>query len=307
MRPLVAITAGDPGGIGPEVVVKALRLSSVRRHCRAVVIGDPQALDAAGWNPSLSGLMPVSCGRLSRGRVTAAQGEASFRAAKLGAVLALKGAVSAVVTAPVSKEAWALARAGYVGHTELLQDLSGARHVAMMFAAGPLRAALVTGHIPLRKVPGAVKAPGVIAAARLVHGELKRRLGIRRPRVAVCALNPHAGEQGLLGMEEKRVLGPAVRALKPLGVEGPLAADAAWGAMRLGRYDALVALYHDQALAPLKAVSPHGVVHWTLGLPFVRTSPAHGTAFDIAGRGLADPTAMAAAILLACELASRKG
>ena len=301
--PVVAITAGDPGGIGPEIVVKALKDRAVRRLCRALVLGDPGVLKAAGWRPGLGEIFPVPLiGRPARGKVTAANGDQSFRAVRLGAALALGRKVAALVTAPVSKEAWALARAGHLGHTGFLQELSGSKRVAMMFEADGLRAALVTGHIPLRRVPDALKPSEIAGTARLVHEELRARLGIRKPRIAVCALNPHAGEHGLLGNDEA-ALARAVKGLRRLGVEGPVAADAAWAGMRVGRYDAVVALYHDQALIPLKTVSPYGVVHWTLGLPFVRTSPGHGTAFDIAGKGIARPDAMIEAIKMAVRLA----
>lgn len=301
MQPVVAITAGDPGGIGPEIIVKALKDPSIRHLCRPLVIGDPASLRAAGWRPGLGELLPIALeGKPAPGKVTAAQGDASFRAVRLGAALALGRKVAALVTAPVSKEAWALAQVGHLGHTGFLKQLSGSRRVAMMFEADGLRAALVTGHLPYQEVPRALKAADVAGTARLVHAALHSRLGIRKPRVAVCALNPHGGEHGLIGREEGPI-GRAVRALRP-PVAGPLPADAAWAALRLGRYDALVALYHDQALIPLKVAAPFGVVHWTLGLPFVRTSPGHGTAFDIAGKGKADPTAMIAAIKLAVRL-----
>lgn len=295
MKPLVAITAGDAGGVGPEIAVKALLDRSIRRLCRAVVLGDPAVLRRAGFTPALADLLPIPLnGRLQYGRVTAAQGEQSFRAVKLGATLALNGKVAALVTAPVSKEAWEKAGAGHLGHTGLLQEMSGSKRAAMMFEADGLRAALVTGHIPLRDVPKAVKAEDVSATLKLVQAELIGRLGIAKPRVAVCALNPHGGEHGLLGREEVE---------RFRRIPGVMAADAAWAGMKLKRFDAVVALYHDQALIPLKTVSPFGVVHWTLGLPFVRTSPGHGTAFDIAGKGIANPEAMIEAIKMAVRLA----
>lgn len=296
---MIAITAGDPGGIGPEVTVKALR--ALRGKVRATVIGDPGSLVRVGWSDSLGRLLPVGVGSAFRfGAINAEQGGASFRAVRVAAALALKGKVAALVTAPVSKEAWALARTGYLGHTEYLRDMSGSRRAAMMFEADGLRAALVTGHIPLKDVPRSIKAKDVSETARLVLEELRSRLGLASPRVALCALNPHAGESGHIGTEEKRILAPA---LKGSGVVGPIAADAAWAGMRLKQYDAVIALYHDQALIPLKVVSPFGVVHWTLGIPFVRTSPGHGTGFDIAGKNKARPDAMIEAIKLAVRLA----
>jgi len=303
-KPLVVITAGDPGGIGPEITVRALKHPRVRHACRALVFGDPGALLRAGWESGLGELRPVPARvRPVPGAVRAAQGLASFEAVRLGAKLAMEAEGIPLITAPVSKEAWALAGVPHIGHTDFLRRLVGAPRTAMMFAVSELRAALVTDHIPLRQVSAAISAAGVVGTAELVWRELKERLGLRLPRIAVCALNPHAGEKGMLGREEMELLAPAVRRLRrTMRVEGPVAADAAWALMRVHRYDALVTLYHDQALMPLKALSPFGVVHWTLGLPFVRTSPAHGTAFDIAGKGQADPTGMVEAILLAVRL-----
>lgn len=176
----------------------------------------------------------------------------------------------------------------------------------MMLLGGPFRAVLATRHIPLKDAPRAATAAAVAEAAELADGALREGLGIRHPRLALCALNPHAGEGGLLGTEERDILGPAARALRRRGLNlaGPLPADAAWAAQARGEFDALVALYHDQALIPLKAAVGYGVVNWTVGTPLIRTSPGHGTAYDIAGRGRADAEATVQAALLAARLAA---
>lgn len=198
-----------------------------------------------------------------------------------------------------------MAGAPYLDHTELLKERTGSKAVAMMLVAGPLRAVLATRHVPLAKVARLLNAERIREAAVLAERALRKVLGIRRPRLALCAFNPHGGEGGLLGQEEKETLEPAASSLRRggLSLSGPLPADAAWAAHRAGRYDALVALYHDQALIPLKLAAGYAVVNWTLGLPFVRASPGHGTAYDIAWRGKADPSGMIAAALWAVQAA----
>ncbi|MBI3299825.1 MAG: 4-hydroxythreonine-4-phosphate dehydrogenase PdxA [Elusimicrobia bacterium] len=303
--PVIAFTAGDPWGVGPELVVKALRDGRVRRACRPLLIGPRRAFAAAGWRPGLAPLLDpgLPAGPVNR-RSTAAGGRASYQAVLTAAKLAGRRLIGGFVTAPVSKEAWKLAGVLHLDHTALLKALTRSPRVAMMLLGGPFRAVIVTRHIPLRAVPAAV-TPAALAEAAELADEGLRALGIRRPRLALCALNPHAGEGGLLGSEEGRVLAPAARFLRRRGLDldGPLPADAAWAAQSRGEYDALVALYHDQALIPLKAAVGYGVVNWTLGTPLVRTSPGHGTAYAIAGRGKADAEATVQAALLAARLA----
>jgi 4-hydroxythreonine-4-phosphate dehydrogenase len=213
-----------------------------------------------------------------------------------------------IVTAPISKDAWRMAGAPYLDHTELLKKETHSGKVAMLLVAGKLRAALVTRHVPLSGVSALLCYEEIRDAAVLAEKALREDLGIRSPRLALLAFNPHGGEAGLLGREEEEILRPAADRLRKQGLklDGPLPADAAWAAHRAGRFDAVVALYHDQALIPLKLAAGTSIVNWTLGLPFVRTSPGHGTAYDIAWRGKADPSGMIAAALLAARFASRR-
>ncbi|MBI5595231.1 MAG: 4-hydroxythreonine-4-phosphate dehydrogenase PdxA [Elusimicrobia bacterium] len=308
MLPVLAFTSGDPWGLGPEVAVKAMRDPRVARACRPLAVGPRAAVLAAGWRPSLAPLLdPGHPAGPSVRRPTPAGGRASYGAVRASAALAQRGLVGGMVTAPVSKEAWRLAGAPHLDHTQFLRDFTGSRRVAMVLVGGPFRAVLATRHIPLKDVPRAVTGAAVAEAAELGAQALREGLGLRRPRLALCALNPHGGENGLLGAEEGRCLAPAARALRRKGLRlaGPIPADAAWAAQARGEYDLLVALYHDQALVPLKAAVGYGIVNWTVGTPLLRTSPGHGTAYDIAGRGRGDAEGTVQAALLAARLAGR--
>lgn len=305
MRPLIAFTSGDPWGVGPEVAVKAMRDARVRRALRPLAVGPRAAWAAAGWRPALSPILDAGPGAGPVRRApTADGGRASYEAVRLAASLAARKLVAGFVTGPVSKEAWRMAGAPHLDHTSFLKAFTGAKRVAMMLLGGALRAVIATRHIPLKDVPRAVNASAVAEAAELTHEALRDGLGLRRPRLALCALNPHGGERGMLGREELDVLAPVAAALRRRGLDldGPLPADSAWAAQSAGRYDALVALYHDQALIPLKAAAGYTIVNWTLGVPLVRTSPGHGTAYDIAGRGRANPEAAVQAALLAARV-----
>jgi 4-hydroxythreonine-4-phosphate dehydrogenase len=220
----------------------------------------------------------------------------------------LAGELDAMVTAPISKEV--LARSGFrhPGHTEFLEEIAGRGRAVMLLVGGELRVALATIHCALREVPERLSTEGIHAVLSVVHGDLGERFGIERPRIAVCALNPHAGEGGRFGDEEKRVIGPAVEAARADGVDarGPFAADSLFARAVRGEFDAVLGMYHDQALGPLKLHAFGRAVNVTLGLPILRTSVDHGTAFDIAGRGEADADSMIEAVRLALELARRK-
>ncbi len=332
MKPTLAFTSGDPGGIGPEAAVAAMREPSLLRACRILAVGPRSAFAAAGWTASLGPLFdpsPSLARRFPRGP-SAEGGRLSYAAVRAGADLCLRGVVDALVTAPVSKESWRMAGAPHLDHTALLQGVTRAPRAAMMLLCGGLRAVLVTRHIPLCEVPSALSAEGLYEAAELAACALRKELGIARPRLALCALNPHAGEGGLLGSEEETLLAPTARRCRHRGQahDRTPPAGKARGAHAQGRYDALVSLYHDQALIALKTAGacargakrdarpPRGdfrrlayppVVNWTLGVPLIRTSPGHGTAYDIAGRGVADPSAMKAAARLALDLVLRRG
>jgi 4-hydroxythreonine-4-phosphate dehydrogenase len=312
--PRLAVTAGDPAGIGPEVVLKALASpgrpsASVVVYGAMAVLADrarrfglalPQDLDARVVDVPLDG--PAELGRTS-----AAAGRAAAGAVLRAVADARAGQVHALVTAPLNKESLRAAGHPWPGHTEMLAEAAGTPDVAMMFVGGGLRVALVTIHRPLRTVPDAVTREELRRVARLVHHELPR-FGVSRPRVAVCGLNPHAGEHGILGHEEQEVLGPTVEELRQdgLDISGPFPADSLFVRARRGEFDAVIAGYHDQGLIPVKLAAFGHAVNVTLGLPFVRTSVDHGTGFDIVEKGVADPTSLVEAMKVAVDL-SRGG
>ena len=275
-RPRLAVAVGDPRGIGPEIVRKALR-QPLDAEVRLVGVWDNDA------TPN----------ELEAGRAAAQAIEAAAR-------LALSGEADAIVTGPVSKQALNAAGYGFPGVTEFLAHLAGDVPVAMMLATGRLRVVLVTTHLPLRDVVASVTTERVIKVGRITREALQRWWGIGTPRLAVCALNPHAGEGGLFGDEDERVLRPAAQALH---AAGPLPADTVFVKALRGEFDAVLAPYHDVGMTAVK-VSGFGTgVNVTLGLPFIRTAPDHGTAFDIAGKGIADAGSMRAALELAVQLA----
>jgi 4-hydroxythreonine-4-phosphate dehydrogenase len=288
MLPRVALTLGDPAGIGPEIARKAADDPRVRDACELIFYGpDEQAL--AAFRP---------------GELSAESGRASYDAIVRAVRDALEGRVQAIATAPVNKEAFARADLPWLGHTDLLGHLTGARRIAMMFHSPKLRVVLATVHVPLSAVPRTLtreRADDVIA---LTADELPR-FGYASPRLAFAALNPHAGEHGLMGNEDEEVLRPAVEAARARGIriDGPIPADTLFVRAVKGEFDAVIACYHDQGQIPVKLVSFGTAVNVTIGLPIIRTSVDHGTAYDIAGRGIADASSMVEAVLLAAELA----
>jgi 4-hydroxythreonine-4-phosphate dehydrogenase len=321
----IAIALGDPGGIGPEVALKAIAAEPLK-HTRYLLFGDLRLVEAlvtslrlklrivpaekATAKDRVQLLQPLPCAidsRLPSGSPEHAR--AALAWLRAGAQCCLRDDAHALVTAPVNKES--IIRAGkkeFVGQTELLSALACTRRTAMMLLGHDergrwLRVALATIHVPLKDVPRSLTRRKVELAIELA-AEACEHLKLPRHRVAICGLNPHAGEGGLIGTEEKTVITPAVVAARRRGLDviGPLAADTLFHHALRGDYDAVVAMYHDQGLAPLKMIAFDTGVNWTLGLPFVRTSPDHGTAYDIAGRGVADPSSMRAAIRLAAQL-----
>jgi 4-hydroxythreonine-4-phosphate dehydrogenase len=307
----LALTVGDPAGIGPEIVLKALA-SRERPAADWVVYGPASAIDARarllGLDPVPSlgvDLVDTGGGPFELGHVAPASGRAAAEGVLRAAHEALAGRLAGLVTGPLHKESLRAAGHPWPGHTELLADAAGAPDVAMMFVGGGLRVALLTIHRSLRSVPDAVTGELVHRVVRLVHRELPR-FGARRRRIAVCGLNPHAGEAGLFGREEAQVMAPAVAALREEGIDvhGPLPADTLFPRAARGEWDAVVAAYHDQGLVPVKLAAFGRSVNVTLGLPFVRTSVDHGTAFDIVTRGTADPGSLLEAMRLAVTLAS---
>lgn len=324
--PRLAVSMGDPAGIGPEVIVRALADPRVAAGLRPVVVGDPAVLqravrtcrvplhiapvDAVPSRPLERGVLPVlaagrSAGLVVPGRWSRATGAASLAAVDRAASLVRSGDADALVTAPICKQAWLSAGAKAPGHTEYLARLTRAKEYAMMFVGGPFRLVLATIHEPLARVPRLLTADLIVHVALCGVHELQGRFGLERPRLVVAGFNPHAGEGGMFGDEERRAVAPAVRALarrRDLTVTGPLAPDTLFAQAREGRWDLIVCLYHDQGLIPFKLLALHSGVNVTAGLPIIRTSPDHGTAFDLAGTGRADPGSMAAALRTAAEM-----
>ena len=329
MKPLLGITMGDPAGIGPEVIVKALVRPGVKALCRVLVIGSPDVLEMtirrlkapiklwgvtaeeltapAGTVPVLDPLRePLR--EFAIGRVSKETGAAQALYIKAAVRLATERRIAGMVTAPINKEAMNLAGYPYPGHTEMLAELTGAKEVGMMIVGGPLRFMFTTTHVAIKELAARLTVERVDRAVRLCHHALTDLFGIRRPRIAVAALNPHAGEGGLFGTEEQVVISPGMARANALGypASGPFPADTLIGQAARGKYDAVVVMYHDQGLIPLKLAAFGKSVNITVGLPIIRTSVDHGTAYDIAGKGIADEGSLIEAIRLAARFAGRR-
>jgi 4-hydroxythreonine-4-phosphate dehydrogenase len=310
-EPRLALCVGDPAGIGPEIVLRAL----AHEKCPPaewVVYGPMGVLADRARRFELRGVADLAAatvdvpGRpVTLGAISAEAGRLAAAAVLAAAEDARAGRVRGMVTAPLHKESLRAAGHPWPGHTELLAAATGTQDVAMMFVGGGLRVALLTIHCALRSVPDAITRAETERVVRLVHRELPR-FGVKDGRIAVCSVNPHAGEHGLFGREDEEALRPAVAALAAEGIPvvGPLPADTVFVRALQGEFDAVVAAYHDQGLIPVKLMAFGRAVNVTLGLPFIRTSVDHGTAFDIAGAGTADPGSLLAAMSLAVELAS---
>jgi 4-hydroxythreonine-4-phosphate dehydrogenase len=291
VKPRIAITVGDPCGIGPEIAAAAAAAPEVIDVCEPVVYA------------------PHNTHEFTPGVLSAAGGRAAYDQIVRAVRDAEQHLVAGIATAPVNKEAFRMAGLQWTGHTDLLAHLTGARHVAMMFHSEGLLVVLATVHIRLADVPAMLTKASLEATIDLVAKEMPR-FGIAAPRIAVAGLNPHAGEHGLFGDEEERVIAPAIAACRDrrIDVSGPFPGDTVFVRATRGEFDIVVACYHDQGLIPVKLIAFGNAVNVTLGLPIVRTSVDHGTAFDIAGRGVADPGSMIAAVRLAARLAqSRAG
>jgi 4-hydroxythreonine-4-phosphate dehydrogenase len=328
-RPLIGITMGDPAGIGAEVIVKALADPNIRRSGRFVIYGLAEALtyaaDAAEMNPYWFRVPHEDACRIESGVVvadfdefpifapatrhaTADGGLASMQFVEAAIAAARSTALDAVVTGPICKASWRMAGYKFPGHTELFAHAFDVRRFAMMFVAGRLRVALASIHEALFELRNSFTIGRVFQPIDLMSAALREWFGIPKPRIAVCGLNPHAGEDGLFGDEEARIIEPAMVMAREHGarVEGPFPADTIFYYAARGRYDGVVAMYHDQGLIPVKLLAFDSAAQVTLGLPIVRTSVDHGTAFDIAGRNRANPDSMKTAIRLACDLAVRR-
>ena len=326
--PRIGITMGDPAGIGPEVVLKAVAEEEIRRACIPVIIGDAQLLAhtartldlQSGYDivradePFPEHSEPVIyhldniAGFIEPGIESAAAGKAAGGYIEAAVELCAAGSIDAVATAPINKRALFLGGYSFPGHTEFFAHLTGAEDYAMAFVAGNLRIVLLSTHVPLSEAIRLVERDRIVRRINLANRELQR-WGIERPRIAVAALNPHGAEGGLFGVEEASEIMPAIDACRhdDINVQGPFSADTVFLRASRGEFDGVIACYHDQAMIPVKCLSFGEAVNVTLGLPFIRTSVDHGTAFDIAGKGLAEHSSMVAAIKLAAELSTRAG
>jgi 4-hydroxythreonine-4-phosphate dehydrogenase len=300
---------GDPAGVGPEVAVAAYTALGGHIGARNLLfVGTPAVFDSCGRIPP-DAVIPVRAGaRRMPGKPDAGNCEATIEAISLAVAMAMKGEAGALVTAPINKAVLMQTGFRFPGHTDYLAHLTGAPRAVMMLASDALRVVPLTVHVPLADVPRLIDLRGIIDTAEITLAALKRDFGVAEPRLAIAGLNPHAGEDGELGRQESEIIAPAIAELVRRGhaVLGPLPSDTMFHAEARLRYDAALCMYHDQALIPIKTLSFWDGVNVTLGLPIVRTSPDHGTAFEIAGRGVADPRSMIAAVKLAAKMADAR-
>lgn len=330
-RPVIGITMGDPVGIGPEIIVSALDDPFVYTVCRPLVLGDEGVMKRAidlksarmnihttdtpaggGYCHGTMDLVPLSrldAATLLAGHPTPGTGRAMIDYITTGVDLAMDGKIQAIATCPITKTAMKLARSKFHGHTELIADRTHTPRVAMMMAGDRLRVVLVTIHIPLCEVPARLNPAEILATISLTAETLKTRFGISEPRIAVAGLNPHGGEDGMFGNEEQEIITPAVEKARARGVavSGPFPPDTVFFNAANDKFDAVVCMYHDQGLIPFKMIHFNDGVNTTLGLPIIRTSVDHGTAYDIAWRGIADPSSLVAAIKMAALQATTTG
>ena len=326
---VIGITMGDPGGIGPEIIVKALSDPKIRRGAKFIIFGMDELLGYAADGAELEQYwMRHQREKISRDyprRVVVADyddygipawihkpnklaGEASMRFCKDAIHAARDGIIDAVVTAPISKVSWKYAGSNWPGHTEMLGELCKSPRKAMMFVAGPLKIALATIHDALFAVRHKFTIGCVFEPIDLMNTALKEFFDVKHPHIAVAGLNPHAGEDGQFGDEEKRIISPAIMLAQEVGIKcsGPYPADTLFMRATDGEFDGVVAMYHDQGMIPIKMYAFDSAVNVTIGIPIIRTSPCHGTAFDIAGKGLANPESMKAALRIAIDMAKTR-
>ena len=328
--PLIGVTMGDPTGIGPEIIAKALSKAEPYKACRPIVLGDPGVLaktgkslgieisvetvdriPETGYLPRKIYLFPTSrlqAESLQVGQPDQACGEAMVRAIRKAAEWTLEGKLDAMTTCPINKQAINRAGHPFSGHTELLAHLAGNLDVAMMFVGTTWRVVLVTTHLPLREVAKRITTDRVLSVIQITAEGMRRHFGIPHPKIAVLGLNPHCGEEGLLGEEERSEILPAIERARSLSmrVEGPFPGDSFFDVSAHRDFDVVVSMYHDQGLIPIKMAGFMDAVNFTLGLPFIRTSVAHGTAYDIAGLGVANETNLIRAMALASNLSKVK-
>jgi 4-hydroxythreonine-4-phosphate dehydrogenase len=327
LKPVIGITVGDMNGIGPEVALGAALHPSVRNICKPVLIGPTSIVEGTARRMKLrtkfektnfavfhkTSLPMVDAGDalwadVTFGVPTKASGKNAGRAIEVAVKLCLEKKLDGFVTAPASKEALALAGYSFPGQTEMIALLSGSRQVAMMLVSEKLRVGLVTVHTPVQSIAGIISIEKIQEKVTIIHRALLSDFALKQPRIAVLGLNPHAGENGLIGGEEKSIVEPALALLreKQIDVSGPYPADGFFGSGSYKRFDAVVALYHDQGLIPLKMLAFDTAVNYSAGLPIVRTSPDHGTAYDIAGKKKANPKSTIEAVILAARIATNR-
>jgi 4-hydroxythreonine-4-phosphate dehydrogenase len=328
-KPIIGITMGDPAGIGPEVVVKAITGKEVKEVCSPLVFGSYEIISQAArkysrgvsvrkiesvrdLKNSRNLIQVINCtnldiAKVKIGRINRISGKMAADSVFCATQFALSDQIDALVTAPLSKKGLQSAGYDFPGHTELLAYLTATRRYAMMFVSDKWKVVLVTTHLPLFQVAGAISKKTIVDKLVVTGAVMRRYFGVRKPKIGVCALNPHRGEEGILGSEEKKIISPAVRSAQKKNIDalGPFSSDTIFSPGTSKDFDCILAMYHDQGLIPLKMAGPGKAVNVTIGLPIIRTSPDFGTALDIAGKGKADPAGMINAILLASRMARK--
>lgn len=309
-KPKVAITIGDPAGIGPEIVLRAINSLDVQRVCSPIVLGDKRIIEKYFKRMSSKAAFQITSDykeKIHLGKPSRISGLIACDAIKAAVTLCLSANAAAMVTAPVSKESFKFAGMPYSGHTEFLADLTQSKRYCMMMVCGKIKSVMVTRHLPVSKISELLTKRDIITTTKLA-GNFIKQTSNNKPKIVICALNPHAGDNGILGADEKKTIIPAVKELKQktdFHIYGPMPADSAWVKTAKEEFDLLVGMYHDQVMIPLKIIDSGKVVNVTAGLPFVRTSPGHGTAFDIAGKNKADSSSMTEAILFAVKASGK--
>jgi len=312
-KSLIGITMGDPGGIGPEVILKALTSPEIRAAANYVVIGSEKVLSnisdgALADNISVLDLDNFTVNNATIHKPLPESGKASVEYILKGLDLTLNGKIDALVTAPISKEAIKLAGFDYAGHTELLKEKTAVENVVMFMIGKGLRVAFVTTHLAVNEISGSINQENVFSTIQITATGLKTFFGIDQPKIAVCGLNPHCGDGDRFGTEERDIIIPAIERAQKMGIDchGPLSADTVFNKALNGEFDIVVVQFHDQGAIPIKMHAFDSGVNITLGIPVIRTSPTHGTAFDIAGKGIADPGSMTEAIRTAVMMAETR-
>lgn len=328
-KPIVGITQGDGNGIGYEVIIKALSDPRILESFTPVIYGSSKifgfykkslheieqldtnvitsAKDAHPKRINIVNCLPENV-YVEPGQSTPESAKSAMKSLECAVEDIKQGLIDVLVTAPINKRAMTAEGFGYTGHTEYLENAFGVKDVAMFMISESLKVGVVTGHIPVKDIPKSITQEKILSKLRLMSDSLKRDFGVNSPRIAVLSLNPHSGDGGLLGDEEVTIISPAVKAAREQGIEayGPFSPDGFFGLGHYANYDATLAMYHDQGLAPFKSIAFEEGVNYTAGLPIVRTSPDHGTSYDIAGRDIADPRSMRSAIFAAIDILEKR-